>query len=336
MEGIPAPDVADYKRRKEQELGLPAGSISGSGKGLPQNKRPRIENRILSEDELRAQLQAHKALMGGGDAAPVPTPAHGGAVYNAAPQTYATPPAPPAVPPFPPGMMPPPPGAGPFPGGPPPPGFPGQPPFPPFPPGPGFPPGYVTGLLMRATYPLTHALHSPPPPGFPFPPPGVLRPGQTPVPPGAPPFSPGGAPPPPPGVSASPPAPGSTPQVPQADQAPITTANTTSAALPTQAFSGSAQSPYSRTALPPNPPQTNPALKAGTVLVWQDANYSPASFRKGCILVYADFRRVMFQNEKRAEDTKYHYVPEAGDEPTPKLSADGPRGTKRARAEDFL
>ncbi|KAF8529518.1 hypothetical protein BU17DRAFT_12403, partial [Hysterangium stoloniferum] len=67
MEGIPAPDVADYKRRKEQELGLPAGSISGSGKGLQQNKRPRIENRVLSEEELRAQLEAHKALMGGGD-----------------------------------------------------------------------------------------------------------------------------------------------------------------------------------------------------------------------------------------------------------------------------
>jgi hypothetical protein len=28
MEGIPAPDVADYKRRKEIELGLAAGSIS--------------------------------------------------------------------------------------------------------------------------------------------------------------------------------------------------------------------------------------------------------------------------------------------------------------------
>ena len=144
MEGIPAPDVADYKRRKEQELGLPAGSISGSGKGLPQNKRPRIENRVLSEDELRAQLQAHKALMGGGDAAPAPAQAHGGAVYNAAPQTYVTPPVPPPIPPFPPGMMAPP-GVG-FPGGPPP-GFPGQPPFPPFPPGAGFPPGYVRNFV---------------------------------------------------------------------------------------------------------------------------------------------------------------------------------------------
>ncbi|KAF8581685.1 hypothetical protein K439DRAFT_1353165 [Ramaria rubella] len=139
MEGIPAPDVADYKRRKEQELGLPAGSISGSGKGLPQNKRPRVENRVLGEEELSAQLQAHKALMGGGDTAGPRTGSGGGggehgAVYNAAPQTYATPaPAPP--PPFP-GMIPPS-----FAGGAPPPGF-----MPPFPPGPGFPPGYVTRL----------------------------------------------------------------------------------------------------------------------------------------------------------------------------------------------
>ncbi|KAH6897877.1 hypothetical protein BKA70DRAFT_1080978, partial [Coprinopsis sp. MPI-PUGE-AT-0042] len=59
MEGIPAPDVADYKRRKEIELGLTAGSIS-----QPQAKRAKIENKPLSEEELRAQLEAHKALMG--------------------------------------------------------------------------------------------------------------------------------------------------------------------------------------------------------------------------------------------------------------------------------
>ncbi|KAF8524041.1 hypothetical protein JB92DRAFT_2882581 [Gautieria morchelliformis] len=300
MEGIPAPDVADYKRRKEQELGLPAGSISGSGKGLPQNKRPRIENRVLSEDELRAQLQAHKALMGGGDAAPAPAPAHGGAVYNAAPQTYATPSAPPSVPPFPPGMMPPP-GAGPFPGGPPPgfpggppPGFPGQPPFPPFPQGAGFPPG-------------------PPPPGFPFPPPGLLRPGQSPLPPGAPvpPFPPGGLTP---GASGTPATQTSTPPQPSVPTsgAPAEVGNSTSQ---TQAPAATVSSPRPRTPLPPNPPQSNPALKAGTVLVWQEPNYSPV--------------------EKRAQHPKYRYVPQPDDEPMA-AKADGPRGTKRARAEDFL
>ena len=69
MEGIPAPDVADYKRRKEIELGLNPGTIS-----QPPNKRPKVENRPLSEEELRAQLAAHKALMGAGEPAPASTP----------------------------------------------------------------------------------------------------------------------------------------------------------------------------------------------------------------------------------------------------------------------
>lgn len=138
MEGIPAPDVADYKRRKEIELGLAAGSIS-----QPQPKRPKIEKRPLSEDELKAQLEAHKALMGGSsDIPPAPPAADTSAVYGAPPQAYAAPPTPaPGMPP--PGMSPPPgivPGAPPFfPGGPPPAGA--LPPFPPFPGMSGFPPG---------------------------------------------------------------------------------------------------------------------------------------------------------------------------------------------------
>lgn len=125
MEGIPAPDVADYKRRKEIELGLNPGSIS-----QPPAKRPKTENRPLSEDELRAQLEAHKALMGASDPnhAPPSSDASSGGVYGAPPQAYASAPAmmpPPAmsppimppggppfgppfgVPPFAPGMMPP-------------------------------------------------------------------------------------------------------------------------------------------------------------------------------------------------------------------------------------
>ena len=131
MEGIPAPDVADYKRRKEIELGLAAGSIS-----QPPPKRAKVENRPLTKEELRRQLAEHKALMGL-NAPETSTPAESsssGAVYGA-PQTYATPPplnlnGPPMV-----GMPPgaPPPGM--FPQGMPP------PPFPPF--MPGFPPGSV-------------------------------------------------------------------------------------------------------------------------------------------------------------------------------------------------
>ena len=59
MEGIPAPDMADNKRRKGIELGLAAGSIS-----QPPPKRAKIENRALTEEELRRQLAEHKALMG--------------------------------------------------------------------------------------------------------------------------------------------------------------------------------------------------------------------------------------------------------------------------------
>jgi len=136
MEGIPVPDVADYKRRKEIELGLTAGSIS-----QPQAKRPKTENRQLTEDELRAQLEAHKALMGAHETpAPAPSDTNQSTVYAATPQTYVAPaalappvPAPPA-PVIPPGAPPA------FPGMPPPPGvFPGMPPFPP--PIPGMPPG---------------------------------------------------------------------------------------------------------------------------------------------------------------------------------------------------
>lgn len=140
MEGIPAPDVADYKRRKEIELGLNPGSIS-----QPQSKRPKVDNRPLSEDELRAQLEAHKALMGASDASAKPAvDTASGAVYGAGPTAYVNAPTPAGPPPAmsPPGM--PPmvhPGAPPFvPGAFPPPPIPGQMPFPP--PGmPGFPPG---------------------------------------------------------------------------------------------------------------------------------------------------------------------------------------------------
>lgn len=133
MEGIPAPDVADWKRRKEIELGLNPGTIT-----QPQAKRPKIENRVLSQEELRIQLEAHKALMGAAENPAVPPlPAATGAVVNAAPQTYAAPPT---------QISPPPPGAAgvpPFlPNGPPPGALPGAPPFPPFP-GAGFPQGYV-------------------------------------------------------------------------------------------------------------------------------------------------------------------------------------------------
>lgn len=107
MEGIPVPDVADYKRRKEIELGLNPGTIT-----QPPPKKAKYDNRILSEVELRAQLEAHKALMGANDpSASTPTTADSGTngVYSATAQTYATPTAPSVPPPVPgaPGVPPP-------------------------------------------------------------------------------------------------------------------------------------------------------------------------------------------------------------------------------------
>ena len=131
MDGIPAPDVADYKRRKEIEFGLNPWAMT-----QPQAKRPKIENRVYTQEELRIQLEAHKALMGAVDNVPPPvSDAASGPVVNAAPQTYAAPPT----------QISPPTGAPGVPGIPPivQNAIPGQPPFPPFPGAPGFSSGFV-------------------------------------------------------------------------------------------------------------------------------------------------------------------------------------------------
>ncbi|OAX38010.1 hypothetical protein K503DRAFT_770925 [Rhizopogon vinicolor AM-OR11-026] len=293
MEGIPAPDVADYKRRKEIELGLAAGSIS-----QPQPKRPKIEKRPLSEDELKAQLEAHKALMGGSSDIPPAPPAadnSAGAVYGAPPQAYATPPTPaPGMPPpgmTPPGMIP---GAPPFfPGGPPPAGA--LPPFPPFPGMPGFPPG--------------------PPPGFPFPPPGLMPPpGMSPL--GAPPFAPGNIrppfPPPPsfvPAGSASPfppftPGQSGVPSAPSAIAAgpPATSAEPPPLALPNRTLE-----------------QKYTPFKKPTELKYSDPNFSPEERR-------AHTKKYYF-----AKDSTNMSSPGIDSS-----AAEETRGKKRARAEDFL
>ncbi|KAF8552579.1 hypothetical protein OG21DRAFT_1498309 [Imleria badia] len=319
MEGIPAPDVADYKRRKEIELGLAAGSIS-----QPQPKRPKVENKPLSEDQLRAQLAAHKALMGAssGDitSAAAPSTFEGGAVYGAPPQAYAAPPMP--MPGPPPGMSPPPgmvPGAPPAPflppGGAPPTGaFPGAPPpFPPFPgvPGmPGFPPG-------------------PPPPGFPMPPPGVMPPPGM-LPQGTPHFQPGMSRPP----LAPPPA-----FVPAGSPFPASGIN--GAGTPTTPGMGSGT--------PTPAPQARPLPPAGSVsaqnqpppLVLPNAaleqKYTP--FKKKTELKYADPN--FSPEEKRAHTARYYFAKESTNTASSPsailgLAPEEMRGKKRARAEDFL
>ncbi|CAE6499767.1 unnamed protein product [Rhizoctonia solani] len=241
MEGIPAPDMAAYKRRKEEELGLASGTIS-----QPPAKRPKMDYRQPTDAELAAQLAAHKALMAGNDVGPSAP-----AVFGA-PMVFGGPPVPP---PFIPGGAPihlggPPPGM--FP----PPGAPSAPPIP-----------------LGAGPPLPGA---------------ILHPGVG-VPPGPP---PGAVPTPP--VSAAPPPP------PSADiKAPVDVKPSTEDVKPPA----------------PAPTYTNPPMKQGTALVYNDANQSP-------------------QEESRAHDTKY-----AQNEGV-KLSMAGEAAEgssrKRARAEDFL
>ncbi|KAG5720172.1 40S ribosomal protein S17 [Termitomyces sp. T112] len=296
MVGIPAPDVADYKRRKEIELGLSAGSIS-----QPQAKRPKVENRPMSEDELKAQLEAHKALMGIGTssepAAAAETSSSG--VYGAPPQAYAAPPAPATpLPPVPPPGVSPPPAM--FPGGPPPGPFPGQPPpFPPFMPGPP-PPGF------------------PVPPGFPPGGPPLFPPGMIPPPPGAarppmpppPQFVPAAGPPPPPFTppvmsgQAPPPVPLSAP-------VPVLSASSPAPPMPpSQSHTPDVpMQPPSQPVLPSNVnPQINPVFKKATVLKYADANFNP--------------------EEHRAIHPKYFFAKGA--------VAEESRGRKRKKAEDFL
>ncbi|KIM42546.1 hypothetical protein M413DRAFT_26586 [Hebeloma cylindrosporum] len=256
MVGIPAPDVADYKRRKEIELGLAAGSIS-----QPPPKRVKVENRPLGEEELRRQLSEHKALMGlnAPEASTAAESSSSGAVYGA-PQTYATPP--PTA-----GMHPGPPPPGMFPGGMPPPGafFGAPPPF-----MPGFPPGQ-------------------PPPGFSMP---GFPPGAPPFPPGAPPFPPGGPvhppfPPPsflppgmappsgPPGVFSPPPPPQFVPaQQTQPASAYVPPSQERPAVRP--------EEPVRRPVLvlpDPSLAQTNAEFKKPTELKVNDANFSPDEHR---------------------------------------------------------
>lgn len=288
MEGIPAPDVADYKRRKEIELGLSAGSIS-----QPPPKRAKVENRPLSEEELRRQLAEHKALMGlSAPETSTATESSSGAVYGA-PQTYA---APPQMPPPMSGGMPPMPPPGMFPPGMPPPGAfpPGQ--FPPF--MPGFPPGYVptSGYLFHFDKLVPS---SGPPPGFAMPnfPPGA--PPFPPGPPGAvrPPFPPPPGFVPPPGMSL-PGAPAFSPPPPP-QFIPAQMQQNTLPANPNQAQQQQQQSHQSHQLQPPerirsepsnkqerarqpvlrlpdpSRAQTNAEFKKATDLKFKDPNFSP-------------------------------------------------------------
>lgn len=124
MAGIPEEDLAEWKERRSAQ--------KADGAVPTQNKRPRIEKLVLSKEQLRIQLAAHKALMSG--KAPMPGLMPGSMPGYGAAGPYSVPP--PALPPgF--GMPPPnfarpptqpPPGYGGTPAGPPPQAVPRYPP----------------------------------------------------------------------------------------------------------------------------------------------------------------------------------------------------------------
>ncbi|MBW0547730.1 hypothetical protein O181_087445 [Austropuccinia psidii MF-1] len=215
MEGVPANDLADWKRRKAEAMGVDPDSHK--------RKRPKIYLGVISPEELRSQLQQHRALMNGISAGPPQRPAV---------QPFAVPP--PAMPPPatsipPPGLFPPPPAST----MPPPPGFPMMPP-------PGSMPFPPPGMAIP---PMPHGLL---PPGMPFPPPPGMLPLGMPPPPGMMPLPGLGMVPGPPGALNPPPAfvppgasrplgPMSAPLVPPPGPLPITPSETTPAPVMTSA-----------------------------------------------------------------------------------------------------
>ncbi|CAG8589113.1 9815_t:CDS:2 [Acaulospora colombiana] len=347
MEGIPAADVAAYKRKKEQEFGLPVGYFGNkTGEQQKPGAKRNYENRIYTFEELRGMIETHKQLMGREDDNKMDTTADAsGPVLHAAPQTYAVPPIMPGMQPSLPGLgmpgMPPlsmtgPPGAPPVPigmsfppGGGPPGGLPpgGMPPgLPPFPPT-GLPTGNTSG-------------QPPFPPGML--PPGMMPPGFSGLPP---PEALGGLPPPSalskPNAGGQPPAaalaggPGLPMNVsgltPGLASLPPPSALAGGMHPPTSISKPPASALLSSTGSNPASPNKKPmmgsrpsapaaafdpvawGLKAGTVLEWEDMNFSPL--------------------ERRAEDPTYSQredVEMADPTPTGRVTR------ARAKAQDFL
>ena len=87
MAGIPEKDLAEWKARRAAQR--------ADGNVPTQNKRPRIEKLVLSKEQLRIQLEAHKALMSG--KAPIPGMMPGMLSGFGAPGPYSVPP--PTLPP---------------------------------------------------------------------------------------------------------------------------------------------------------------------------------------------------------------------------------------------
>lgn len=66
MAGIPEADLAEWQARKGR------GNNSNSSNGPPPSKKPKVESVALTPEQLKAQLEAHKALMNGGSSSSNP------------------------------------------------------------------------------------------------------------------------------------------------------------------------------------------------------------------------------------------------------------------------
>lgn len=120
MVGVPEADLAEWRSRRGKGG---QGSSSGGAGGQPSAKRPKVENVSLTSEQLKAQLEAHKALMSGQAPPPGVIP---GQFAGVPPPGFHGPPPPLSGPPPPFGQAPPP---GQYYTGPPP-GFPPRPPPP--------------------------------------------------------------------------------------------------------------------------------------------------------------------------------------------------------------
>ncbi len=63
MEGVPPKDQAEWRAKKEAELGIRSQDLAHAQMA---NRRPRIFKGVLSEADLQAALEQHKRLMSGG------------------------------------------------------------------------------------------------------------------------------------------------------------------------------------------------------------------------------------------------------------------------------
>ena len=89
MVGVPDSDLISWQVRRSERMAQHTSRVSH---GMPsQSKRPRIEKGPIPADHLRAQLEAHKALMSGATTTSAPP-------HITQPAVSATPPPPPPPP----------------------------------------------------------------------------------------------------------------------------------------------------------------------------------------------------------------------------------------------